>query len=104
MQGKISDMYVKLSASRSYLYSIARSADAGNEKIRGDCAGVILYTAENATQVALQAIQSLGGNGYINEYPTGRFLRDAKLYEIGAGTSEIRRMLLGRELMNISKP
>ncbi len=106
MQGKIADMYVKLSASRSYLYSAARAADnpdTNNSNIRGDCAGVILYTAENATQVALQAIQALGGNGYINEYPTGRYLRDAKLYEIGAGTSEIRRMLLGRELMALVK-
>jgi len=99
MQAKAADMYVSLSSSRSYLYSVARAADNGNVS-RKDCAGVILYCAENATQVALQSIQSLGGNGYINEYPTGRLLRDAILYEIGAGTSEIRRMLIGRELFD----
>lgn len=97
MQGKIADMYCKLSASRAYLYSVAKTCDAGIRDNK-DCAGVILYAAERATEVALDAIQCLGGNGYINEYPTGRFLRDAKLYEIGAGTSEIRRMLIGREL------
>lgn len=102
MQGKLSDMYCDLSASRAYLYGVARAADEGHVS-RKDCAGVILYTAEKATQVALQALQTLGGNGYINEYPTGRILRDAKLYEIGAGTSEIRRMLLGRELFEETK-
>jgi len=97
IQGKLADMYTELSASRAYLYAVARACDAGSVS-RKDAAGVILYTAEKATQMALQAIQTLGGNGYINEYPTGRLLRDAKLYEIGAGTSEIRRMLIGREL------
>ena len=97
MQAKIADMYVALMSSRSYLYAMAQAADRG-EITRKDSAGVILYTAEKGTWMALQAIQCLGGNGYINEYPTGRFLRDAKLYEIGAGTSEIRRMLIGREL------
>nr|WHW29760.1 putative isovaleryl-CoA dehydrogenase [uncultured bacterium] len=97
MQGKIADMYADLNASRSYLYAVARACDHG-DTARKDAAGVILYTAEKATQMALQAIQTLGGNGYINEFPTGRLLRDAKLYEIGAGTSEIRRMLIGREL------
>ena len=101
IQGKIADMYVALSTSRAYLYTVARSLDRGEES-RKDAAGVILYTAERATQMALDAIQLLGGNGYINEYPTGRLLRDAKLYEIGAGTSEIRRMLIGRELFNES--
>ena len=99
MQGKLADMYVTLNASRSYLYNVAKACDRG-ETNRKDAAGVILYCAENATQMALEAIQALGGNGYINEYPTGRLLRDAKLYEIGAGTSEIRRMLIGRELFN----
>lgn len=99
IQGKIADMYTELNASRSYLYAVARACDNGLIS-RRDAAGVILYTAEKATQMALQAIQTLGGNGYINEYPTGRLLRDAKLYEIGAGTSEIRRMLIGRELFN----
>jgi isovaleryl-CoA dehydrogenase len=99
MQGKIADMYVTLNASRSYLYNVAKACDRG-ETNRKDAAGVILYCAENATKMALEAIQALGGNGYINEYPTGRLLRDAKLYEIGAGTSEIRRMLIGRELFN----
>lgn len=99
IQGKLADMYTELSACRSYLYTVAKACD--NAKVsRKDAAGVILYTAERATQMALQAIQVLGGNGYINEYPTGRLLRDAKLYEIGAGTSEIRRMLIGRELFN----
>lgn len=97
IQGKLADMYTDLSASRAYLYAIAKACDSGLVS-RKDAAGVILYTAEKATQMALQAIQILGGNGYINEYPTGRLLRDAKLYEIGAGTSEIRRMLIGREL------
>lgn len=97
MQGKIADMYTKLAACRSYVLSTAKQCDQGHVS-RVDCAGVILYCAESATQVALEAIQALGGNGYINEYPTGRFLRDAKLYEIGAGTSEIRRMLIGRDL------
>lgn len=97
MQGKIADMYSTLMACRSYVYAVARSCDAGNIQNK-DAASVILYTSERATQMALQAIQCLGGNGYINEFPTGRLLRDAKLYEIGAGTSEIRRMLIGREL------
>ncbi len=99
MQGKLADMYVDLNTSRAYLYAVAKACDR-NEDSRKDAAAVILYTAEKATQMALQAIQVLGGNGYINEYPTGRLLRDAKLYEIGAGTSEIRRMLIGRELFN----
>ncbi|MCW5588865.1 MAG: isovaleryl-CoA dehydrogenase [Legionellales bacterium] len=99
MQGKIADMYTTLNASRAYLYSVAKACDRG-ETTRKDAAGAILFCAENATQMALDAIQCLGGNGYINEYPTGRLLRDAKLYEIGAGTSEIRRMLIGRELFN----
>ncbi len=97
MQGKIADMYVDLNASRSYLYAVAKACDRGEES-RKDAAAVILYTAERATQMALQAIQTLGGNGYTNEYSAGRLLRDAKLYEIGAGTSEVRRMLIGREL------
>ena len=102
VQGKIADMYTRLNASRSYLYAVAAACDRG-EASRKDAAAVILYTAENATQMALDAIQLLGGNGYINEYPTGRLLRDAKLYEIGAGTSEIRRMLIGRELFKDSQ-
>ncbi|WP_299582272.1 isovaleryl-CoA dehydrogenase [uncultured Microbulbifer sp.] len=97
MQGKIADMYADLNASRSYLYAVARACDRGEDS-RKDAAAVILFTAERATQMALQSIQTLGGNGYINEYATGRLLRDAKLYEIGAGTSEVRRMLIGREL------
>lgn len=97
MQGKVADMYTDLNASRAYLYAVAQACDRA-EQSRKDAAAVILYTAEKATQMALQAIQTLGGNGYTNEYPTGRLLRDAKLYEIGAGTSEIRRMLIGREL------
>ncbi len=101
IQGKLADMYTELNASRSYLYAVARACDQGQVS-RKDAASVILYTAEKATQMALQAIQILGGNGYINEYPTGRLLRDAKLYEIGAGTSEIRRMLIGRELFKES--
>ncbi|KAF9587994.1 hypothetical protein IFM89_006873 [Coptis chinensis] len=97
IQGKIADMYTSLQSSRSFVYSVARDCDDGKVD-RKDCAGVILYAAERATQVALQAIQCLGGNGYVNEYSTGRLLRDAKLFEIGAGTSEIRRMIIGREL------
>ncbi|MCG6929403.1 MAG: isovaleryl-CoA dehydrogenase [Desulfofustis sp.] len=99
MQGKIADMYAAWSASRSYAYTVAKAADSGGN-IRKDAAAVILFAAEKATWMALEAIQSLGGNGYINDFPTGRLLRDAKLYEIGAGTSEIRRMLIGRELFN----
>lgn len=99
MQGKLADMYAILNASRAYLYAVARACDRGLES-RKDAAAVILYTAEQATQCALQAIQTLGGNGYINDYDTGRLLRDAKLYEIGAGTSEVRRMLIGRELFS----
>ncbi|WP_263140057.1 isovaleryl-CoA dehydrogenase [Pseudomonas sp. RIT-PI-AD] len=99
VQGKVADMYTQLAASRAYLYAVAQACDRA-ETTRKDAAGVILYTAERATQMALDAIQILGGNGYINEFPTGRLLRDAKLYEIGAGTSEIRRMLIGRELFN----
>lgn len=101
MQGKVADMYTELNASRSYLYAVARACDRGEES-RKDAAAVILYTAERATQTALQAIQALGGNGYTSDYATGRLLRDAKLYEIGAGTSEIRRMLIGRELFGES--
>ncbi|MGB3866254.1 MAG: isovaleryl-CoA dehydrogenase [Xanthobacteraceae bacterium] len=97
VQGKVADMYVTLNACRAYVYSVAKACDRG-ETTREDAAGAILYAAEKATQCALDAIQLLGGNGYINDYPTGRLLRDAKLYEIGAGTSEIRRMLIGREL------
>ncbi|KAL4710565.1 hypothetical protein ACJJTC_008967 [Scirpophaga incertulas] len=97
LQGKMADMYTTLSACRSYLYNVAKACDDGHVNSK-DCAGVILYCAEKATQVALDAIQILGGNGYINDYPTGRILRDAKLYEIGAGTSEVRRMLIGRAL------
>ncbi len=97
VQGKLADMYVTLNASRAYVYAVAKACDRG-ETTREDAAGAILYAAERATQVALDAIQILGGNGYTNDYPLGRLLRDAKLYEIGAGTSEIRRMLIGREL------
>ena len=97
MQGKIADMYATWNACKSYVYTVAKAADTGSN-IRKDAAAVILYAAEKATWMALEAIQCLGGNGYINEFPTGRLLRDAKLYEIGAGTSEIRRMLIGREL------
>jgi isovaleryl-CoA dehydrogenase len=97
VQGKIADMYVTMNACKAYVYAVAKACDRG-ETTREDAAGAILYAAEKATQVALDAIQLLGGNGYINDYPTGRLLRDAKLYEIGAGTSEIRRMLIGREL------
>ncbi|MGE0152495.1 MAG: isovaleryl-CoA dehydrogenase [Reyranellaceae bacterium] len=97
VQGKIADMYTTMNACKAYVYSVAKACDAG-KTTRYDAAGAILYAAEKATLVALDAIQLLGGNGYINDYPTGRLLRDAKLYEIGAGTSEIRRMLIGREL------
>ena len=99
MQGKLADMYTTLNACRAYVYAVARACDR-DETTRKDAAGAILYASEKATWMALQAIQALGGNGYINEYPTGRLLRDAKLYEIGAGTSEIRRMLIGRELFS----
>lgn len=99
MQGKLADMYTTLNACRAYVYAVARACDRG-ETTRKNAAGCILYSAEKATQVALDAIQCLGGNGYTSDYPTGRLLRDAKLYEIGAGTSEIRRMLIGRELFN----
>ncbi len=102
MQGKVADMYTVLNASRAYVYAVGAACDRG-ETTRKDAAGAILYSAERATQCALDAIQILGGNGYINEFPTGRLLRDAKLYEIGAGTSEIRRMLIGRELFNESR-
>ena len=102
IQGKVADMYTQMNAARAYVYTVAKSCDRG-ETTRKDAAGAILYSAELATKMALDAIQLLGGNGYINEYPTGRLLRDAKLYEIGAGTSEIRRMLIGRELFNESK-
>ncbi|KIZ06591.1 isovaleryl-CoA dehydrogenase [Monoraphidium neglectum] len=95
--GKLADMYAATGACRAYVSAVAHDADAGRAN-RKDCAAVILFNAERATQVALDAIQVLGGNGYVNDYPTGRLLRDAKLYEIGAGTSEIRRMLIGREL------
>ncbi len=101
VQGKLADMYTTLNACKAYVYAVAAACDRG-ETARKDAAGVILYAAEKATQMALDAIQLLGGNGYINEYSTGRLLRDAKLYEIGAGTSEIRRMLIGRELFNES--
>jgi isovaleryl-CoA dehydrogenase len=97
VQGKVADMYVNMNACKAYVYAVAKACDRG-ETTREDAAGAILIAAEKATQMALDAIQLLGGNGYINEYPTGRLLRDAKLYEIGAGTSEIRRMLIGREL------
>ena len=99
MQGKLADMYTVMNAARSYVYAVARACDAGRTT-RFDAAGCILYAAEQATQISLQALQTLGGNGYTNDYPTGRLVRDAKLYEIGAGTSEIRRMLIGRELFN----
>jgi isovaleryl-CoA dehydrogenase len=96
-------MYSTMNACRAYVYAVARAC-SGKNAIRKDAAGAILYAAEKATWMALEAIQILGGNGYINEYPTGRLLRDAKLYEIGAGTSEIRRMLIGRELFNETAP
>ncbi len=97
MQGKLADMYTTMNAARAYAYAVARACDRG-QATRKDAAGAILFAAEKATWMALEAIQALGGNGYVNDYPTGRLLRDAKLYEIGAGTSEIRRMLIGREL------
>jgi isovaleryl-CoA dehydrogenase len=97
MQGKLADMYTAMNACKAYVYAVARACDRG-QATRKDAAGAILYASEKATQMALEAIQALGGNGYINDYATGRLLRDAKLYEIGAGTSEIRRMLIGREL------
>lgn len=97
MQAKVADMYTAMMTSRAYLYAVAAACDRG-DATRKDAASVILYTAERATWMAGQAIQCLGGNGYINDFPTGRLWRDAKLYEIGAGTSEIRRMLIGREL------
>ncbi|MBV9782266.1 MAG: isovaleryl-CoA dehydrogenase [Acidisphaera sp.] len=99
MQGKLADMYTTMNAARAYVYAVAQACDRGRTS-RKDAAGAILYAAERATWMALEAIQCLGGNGYINDYPTGRLLRDAKLYEIGAGTSEIRRMLIGRELFS----
>lgn len=102
VQAKVADMYTRMNAARSYVYTVAAACDRG-ETTRKDAAGVILYSAELATQIALDAIQLLGGNGYINEFPAGRLLRDAKLYEIGAGTSEIRRMLIGRELFDESR-
>lgn len=102
MQGKLADMYTTMNACRAYVYAVAAACDRG-ETTRQDSAGCILYAAEKATQVALEAIQCLGGNGYINEFATGRLLRDAKLYEIGAGTSEIRRMLIGREIFEQTK-
>jgi isovaleryl-CoA dehydrogenase len=101
MQGKLADMYTTFSACRAYVYAVGQALDRG-ETTRKDAAGAILYAAEKATQIALDAVQILGGNGYINDYPTGRLLRDAKLYEIGAGTSEIRRMLIGREIFEES--
>src|SRR4029078_3102751 len=97
----LADMYVAMNASKAYVYSVAKACDRG-ATTRENAPGAILYAPENATRVALDAIQLLGGNGYINEYPTGRYLRDAKLYEIGAGTSEIRRMLIRRELFEKS--
>ncbi|APG94469.1 isovaleryl-CoA dehydrogenase [Sinorhizobium americanum] len=102
MQGKLADMYVTMNAARAYVYAVAAACDRG-ETARKDAAGCILYAAEKATALALEAIQALGGNGYTNDYPAGRLLRDAKLYEIGAGTSEIRRMLIGRELFAETK-
>ncbi|XP_062908979.1 isovaleryl-CoA dehydrogenase, mitochondrial [Mobula hypostoma] len=102
LQGKMADMYTRLSACRQYVYNVARACDLGHMSAK-DCAGVILYAAESATKVALDGIQCLGGNGYINDYPMGRFLRDAKLYEIGAGTSEVRRLIIGRAFNAIYK-
>jgi isovaleryl-CoA dehydrogenase len=102
IQAKLADMYTTMNAARAYVYTVAKSCDRG-QTTRKDAAGAILYAAERATWMALEAIQCLGGNGYINDYPTGRLLRDAKLYEIGAGTSEIRRMLIGRELFHETK-
>jgi isovaleryl-CoA dehydrogenase len=97
MQAKVADMYASLNAARAFVYAVGRACDAGRAT-RHDAAAAILFAAERATQVALEAIQALGGNGYVNDYPAGRLLRDAKLYEIGAGTQEIRRILIGREL------
>lgn len=102
MQGKMADMYVALQSSRAFAYRVAEQYDKGNDS-RKDAAALLLFTSENAVKVALEAIQTLGGNGYINEFPTGRLLRDAKLYDIGAGTNEIRRMLIGRELFDETK-
>ena len=102
MQAKIADMYVGMNAAKSYVYAVAKACDEGRTT-REDAAGAILFASERATQMALEAIQTLGGNGYINEFPAGRLLRDAKLYEIGAGTSEIRRMLIGREIFEKTK-
>ncbi|PJI37914.1 isovaleryl-CoA dehydrogenase [Ferrovibrio sp.] len=102
IQGKVADMYTEMNASRAYVYTVAKACDRG-QTTRKDAAGAILFAAEKATKLALDAIQILGGNGYINDYPTGRLLRDAKLYEIGAGTSEIRRMLIGREIFEETK-
>jgi isovaleryl-CoA dehydrogenase len=102
IQGKVADMYTEMNAAKAYVYAVAKACDRG-ETARKDAAGAILFAAEKATKIALDAIQILGGNGYINDYPTGRLLRDAKLYEIGAGTSEIRRMLIGRELFKETK-
>ncbi|WP_300300864.1 isovaleryl-CoA dehydrogenase [Ferrovibrio sp.] len=102
IQGKVADMYTEMNATRAYVYTVARACDRG-QTTRKDAAGAILFAAEKATKIALDAIQILGGNGYINDYPTGRLLRDAKLYEIGAGTSEIRRMLIGREIFEETK-
>jgi isovaleryl-CoA dehydrogenase len=103
MQGKIADMYTKLQASRAFSYRVAAALDHGRGRaVRKDAAACIMFASENAVQVALEAIQCLGGNGYINEFPAGRLLRDAKLYDIGAGTNEIRRMLIGRELFEES--
>jgi len=102
MQGKLADLYTTLNACKAYVYACAKAADAGR-LTRQDAAGCLMYAAEKATWMALEAIQALGGNGYINDYPTGRLLRDAKLYEIGAGTSEIRRMLIGRELFELTR-
>ncbi|VAV96132.1 Isovaleryl-CoA dehydrogenase [hydrothermal vent metagenome] len=101
VQGKIADMYTAMNASKAYVYAVAAACDR-KETTRQDAAGCILFASERATQMALDAIQLLGGNGYINEFPAGRLLRDAKLYEIGAGTSEIRRMLIGREIFEKS--
>jgi len=102
IQGKLADMYVNMNAAKSYVYAVAKACDEGRTT-REDAAGAILFASEKATQTALEAIQTLGGNGYINEFPAGRLLRDAKLYEIGAGTSEIRRMLIGREIFEKTK-
>src|SRR5258708_36586769 len=99
IQGQIADMYTTISACKAYVYAVAKACDRG-QTTRKDAAGAILYAAEKATLMALDAVQILGGNGYINDFPTGRLLRDAKLYEIGAGTSEIRRMLIGREIFS----